>query len=58
MTDRKTYTRDELQSILDHHRKWLYHEDGGSRADLSGADLSGAYLGGAYLGGADLSDDR
>ena len=54
MTDRETYTRDELQSILDLHRKWLYSEEGGRRADLRGAYLSGADLRGAYLSGADL----
>ena len=63
-------TKDELQSILDLHRKWLYGEVGGKcadlsgaylsgadlrRADLSGADLSGAYLSGAYLSGAYLN---
>ena len=58
-------TKDELQSILDLHRKWLYGKEGGKRADLSGAYLSGAdlrradlrraYLSGAYLRRADLS---
>ena len=52
MTDRETYTRDELQSILDLHRKWLYSEEGGRRADLRRADLSGADLSGADLSGA------
>ena len=52
-------TNEELQSILELHRKWLYDEPGGERADLSGAylrraDLSGAYLSGADLSGADL----
>ena len=51
----KTYARDELQSVLDLHRKWLYSEEGGRRADLSGADLSGADLSGADLRGAYLS---
>ena len=55
------YTEDELQGILDLHRKWLYAEDGGRRADLRGADLSGANLRGAdlwdaNLGCADLRD--
>ena len=40
-------TKDELQSILELHRKWLYDEPGGKRADLRRADLSGAYLSGA-----------
>ena len=55
MTDRETYTMDELQSILDLHRKWLYIEEGGRRAYLSGAYLSGADLSRADLSGADLS---
>lgn len=49
----------ELNSILELHRKWLYDEKGGKRADLCGANLGGANLGGvnlgeAYLCGADL----
>ena len=48
-------TKDELQSILDLHRKWLYGEEGGKRANLSGANLSGADLSGADLWGANLS---
>ena len=40
----------ELKEVLERHRKWLFHEDGGSRADLSGA-----YLSGANLSRADLS---
>ena len=59
----KRYTPDELQAVLDDHKKWLAN-DGGQRADLQGADLRGAYLRGAdlqdaylqgaYLQGADL----
>ena len=52
---RKVYTKEELQEILSKHKKWLFNEDGGERADLSGADLSGADLSGANLSGADLS---
>lgn len=58
-------TRDELDKILDAHKKWLNGEEGGIRADLHGADLrcaylsnadlSGAYLCCVYLGDADLS---
>lgn len=54
----------EFDEILDKHKKWLFGEEGGIRADLYGANLSWAYLGGAdlreadmrgaYLGGADL----
>ena len=47
--------QEELNSILDLHRKWLYNEPGGQRANLSGADLSGANLSGANLYRANLS---
>ena len=51
--------QEELNSIVELHRKWLYNEDGGKRADLSfenlrGADLRDANLRGADLRGADL----
>ncbi len=45
---------DELNTILENHKKWLYNEDGGSCADLRGANLRGANLRGANLCGADL----
>ena len=32
--------RQELKDILDKHGKWLRHEEGGERANLSCADLS------------------
>ena len=50
----KTYTQEELQSILDLHRNWLYDESGGVCADLSYANLDGANLRGANLGYANL----
>jgi len=34
----------ELEHVIEKHRKWLYSEDGGVRADLSSADLSSANL--------------
>lgn len=49
-------TQEELNMILDKHRKWLNDEEGGERADLCGADLSGACLGGANLSEANLSE--
>jgi hypothetical protein len=60
MTGENSFTPDELMKILKLHRKWLYGEDSGKRADLSvanlsGADLSEANLSGANLSGADLS---
>ena len=53
------YTREELEMILDNHRKWLEGKVGGVRADLRGAnlceaDLCEADLCGANLCGADL----
>ena len=37
-------TREELDSILDKHKKWYYDEEGGERADLREANLRGANL--------------
>ena len=48
-------TLEELNTILDKHKKWIDGEAGGERADLSGANLSGADLIGADLRGANLS---
>ena len=48
----KTLTQEELNKILDLHKKWLNNEAGGQRANLAGADLSGADLTGADLSGA------
>ena len=58
--------QEELQKILEAHKKWINSEDDGVRADLSeanlsganlsDADLSGAKLRGANLSGAKLSD--
>ena len=45
----------ELDKIIKDHKKWVFNEKGGKRADLSGADLSGANLSGADLSGANLS---
>lgn len=36
--------KEEINSILDLHRKWLYNEPGGKRANLYRANLSGANL--------------
>ena len=44
----------ELSKVLELHKKWLYGEPYGIRADLGGANLRGADLRGADLGGADL----
>lgn len=36
--------REELNNILENHKKWLGGEEGGERANLRGANLSGADL--------------
>ncbi|MEY8279255.1 pentapeptide repeat-containing protein [Blautia marasmi] len=46
--------QEELQKILEAHKKWINSEDDGVRADLSEANLSGAELRGADLSGAEL----
>lgn len=48
------YTTEELQTILDLHKKWLYNMEEGKRADLRGANLRGADMSGADLIDADL----
>ena len=47
-------TTQELQVILEKHKKWLNNEEGGERADLQGANLWGADLRGADLRRANL----
>ena len=47
-------TKEELDKVLESHKKWLGRDWRGKRADLYGADLSGADLSGADLRGADL----
>ena len=46
----------ELNEILDKHRKWLYREEGGARADLSRSDLRGRYLRHSDLRHSDLRE--
>jgi hypothetical protein len=48
-------TQEELNKILENHKKWLNNEDDGIRADLRDANLSGANLSGADLRDANLS---
>lgn len=55
-------TQEELNEILDKHKKWLNHGDGSKMSNLCGVDLSGACLvmanlRGANLSGADLHGD-
>lgn len=47
-------TQNEIDKILENHKKWLAGEDGGSRANLRGANLRGANLQDAALQGAKL----
>ena len=54
-------TQEELQTILEKHKKWLNNVSGGERANLEYANLKGANLEyanltGAYLRGANLAD--
>ena len=51
----KTYTKKELNEILDKHQKWLNNQIGGENANLSYADLRSADLRSANLSYADLS---
>lgn len=46
--------QEELNTILDKHKKWLDGDAGGERANLSRADLSEAYLSRANLSEANL----
>jgi hypothetical protein len=47
-------TKEQLNKVLEKHKKWLNDEPGGERADLWGADLWGADLREADLRRADL----
>ena len=40
----------DLNLVLEKHRLWLAHAEGGERADLRDADLRGAWLRGANMG--------
>ena len=50
----KKITPEELQMVLEKHRKWLNGEPDGYKADLSYTDLDMASLNGASLNGASL----
>ena len=52
-------TGEELDEVLELHKKWLFKEEGGKRAifyeaDLRGVNLAEANLEEAYLFGANL----
>ena len=47
-------TQEELQTILEKHKKWLNDVPGGERANLRGANLIGTNLEDANLRGANL----
>jgi uncharacterized protein YjbI with pentapeptide repeats len=51
----RTYTKEELQKIVDDHGKWCRGEADGTWANLSQANLYGANLDGANLSRANLS---
>lgn len=48
-------TQEELNEILEKHKKWLNDKPGGERANLSNANLSNANLSHANLSHANLS---
>ena len=50
----RTISYQELQIILEKHKRWLNGEYGGERADLRDADLNGANLRGANMIKSDL----
>ena len=51
----RTISYQELQIILEKHKRWINGEDGGERANLRESNLSGADLRLSDLSGADLS---
>lgn len=48
-------TQEELNEILELHKKWLNGKEGGKMADLAGANLKGVKLQEANLQGANLT---
>ena len=50
----RTLSKEELQEILEKHKKWVLGETGGKRADFRGTDFRGADLSGVDLSGADF----
>ena len=50
----KTFTKEQLQEILQKHQLWLDGKEGGERADLSFADLRSANLSSANLSYANV----
>ena len=50
----RTYTKEELSTILENHNLWTKYDSRGVMANLIGADLSGADLSGAHLSRANL----
>ena len=47
--------KQELEKILELHKRWIDGEDGGVKADFTGANLGGADLRIADLRGANLT---
>ena len=47
-------TKEQLNEVLEKHKKWINDEPGGERADLRRANLQGANLRGADLWEANL----
>ena len=51
----RTLSKEELQEILEKHKKWLTEKDGGKRANIRWADFSGADIREANIRWADFS---
>lgn len=51
-------TQEQLQEILDKHKRWLNDEEGGECADLKDFNLTGANLAGANLTEANLTEAK
>ncbi len=52
----RTITTEELEEILEKHKKWLNNDESGEKADLRETNLSGADLRGTDLRQADLRE--
>ena len=52
----KELTTEQLNKILEDHRKWLIDCDYGTRANLSGLNLTGVDLMGVNLSKANLGE--
>ena len=59
----RTITKEQLEDILEKHKKWLNDDEGGERAimtdaDMRGADMTDAIMTGAIMSGAIMRGAR